>query len=223
MSPGTPLAEVFDFFSTHPLVRGHQVEYSPVTATGTPFVDEYYGLDHDQQTYVYRAFVDAARRGTPVISDNVARIMFKALKRVALRSRKSFNGVVPPNGCCVPLLKKMHVMVKGDIYLCEQLPHLNSLGNVNKGALDVERAVKMVREYVAHSVSECSVCWALRLCAACYQHFMKNCSWDASRRQSECEGQRAHLLRGLCQYATIVERYPMAFNDWRNVKFEAAV
>lgn len=183
----TPLDTLKEFFEQQELLRGHAVTFSPASADGIPQQSAFGGLSAEQCTFIDREFLatEAVNQGRTACS----RLTIKALQRIALRPRCASTGCVAPNGCCVPLLKKMHVRVSGDVYLCEQFPHANCVGNVNDG-LDLEKAAKLARDYAEHSLPQCKQCWAVRLCGSCYQHAMRDCKWDAQLRKAECRKQR---------------------------------
>jgi uncharacterized protein len=152
----------------------------------------------------------------------MVRLTIKALQRIALRPRTPLDGCVAPNGCCVPLLKKMHVRVSGDVYLCEQFPHANCVGNVNTG-FDLAKAAQLALDYSERSLPQCQHCWAVRLCGSCYQQAMRDCRWDGELRRAECRKQRQTVIQSLAHYAELLEQDPRAFDGLENVQFIAPI
>jgi radical SAM protein with 4Fe4S-binding SPASM domain len=209
------IPEVVTFFSAHPLTRGHRVGYSTVSGSG-----EFNGISEEQSRYLYETFVRATRLSPAGPLDDVSLFMSKALQRIALRTRGPLKRWIHPNACCVPLLKKMHVAVDGNVYLCEHSPHSNSVGNVNDPGFTVDPAMDLLDRYVARSLPDCRVCWACRLCSACYQHSMRNGCWMTETRQSVCEGVRAGVLWGLVHYALALEESPEAFRHLQEMEFD---
>lgn len=207
----TDLNDVFRFFATEPLVAGHKVEYQPAAGDGTPSFDEYGGLTPQQKTLLWSAHLQAAKAGTLRPTGQMA-FTLRALAPLALRSRTALEESAPVNGCCVPLLKKMHVQVNGDVYLCEQAPQSNCVGNVNEEGIDFAAAERMVADYVQGSLADCSQCWAVRLCTVCYRHSMTHRSWDAPNREAECRDRREGISARLTAYALTLESCPTAFN-----------
>ena len=219
----TRLSEVFDFFRTDDLVRGHRVVYSAANAHCTPFHDDYGGLDDDQRDELRHAFIEVAKRGELTGSNDIVAFAVQPLIPIALRTRSPLGSSPWPNGCCVPLLKKMHVRANGDVHLCEQTPYDNCVGNVDQQGLDFDAAIGLAEEYAARSLPDCRACWAVRLCSACYRHFMSGRRWSAPDRAMECERRRGSLLQSLRIYAWIVEQYPRAFDYLKDVKFSFPV
>lgn len=222
-TPKTDLSEVLSFFSTEELVKDQPVRFSFVSGAKDPFFIEYGEYTKGQISYLWEVYTDAAKHGE-LESRRLIRALFEAnLMRIARRCRSRLTGVVPPNGCCVPLLKKMHVDTIGNIHLCERIRKDSPVGNVNGNGIDFAAVEKLFREYAENGVEECKRCWAVRLCQACYKYSIRNNKWCASNRKEDCRRFRDSALVALQQYSTIVETNPQAFEYMKSVKVTAPI
>lgn len=210
------VADILAFFSVHELLRECHVEYSLTARVGGPFDDECAGLSDEQRCNIRGHYVRLAD-STERTSDPLARLLRKRFRKLVVRHKRPVEPVLFPNGCCVPLLKKMHVAVDGGIYLCEQSPHTNCVGNVNERRLDVCRLLSLAERYVTRTLQDCKRCWAVRLCSCCYQSVMRNGQWDPALRESACHSMRDTLTYLLEDYASILEECPEAFDGWQDV------
>lgn len=205
------------FFRTNPLTAGHKVEFSSVSANTS--CEGFSGLAPEQVLGLHKRFLASVRQAPDRVPEGLSGFMSKRLQRIALRDRSALGEWIPPNACCVPFLKKMHVCVSGDVYLCEQWPHTNCVGNVNDETFSVDGALRLLEEYVEHSVDECRQCWACRLCPACFQHMMRAGQWVGDRRAQRCHQIREEVAAGLSHYAATLEECPDAFSHLSTVKF----
>lgn len=221
VTSGAELTTLNDFFAGDALCAGHYVTFN-VVATPAPFAKQYGAFTTDDRKAL-RLFMRSeleASQGRPDRPFAVAAV--KSLRPVILRARSPLGSVVHPNGCCLPLMKKMHVTTSGSIHLCERMDDDNSLGNVNEGGVDVERAVRLVQEYCDSAIAECRHCWAVRLCSACYREFVSGGCWHPTHRELACRNSRERVLESLVDYATILERNAGAFDYLRVPASEAA-
>ena len=221
----TSVSELLNFFDTDELVRGHHVSFSPANPAGlatTTWVAQHFGgLAHGQMQDARTAFVTSRSQSSSRRSAG-AELFARRLQTIALRPRTPLTDTVQPNGCCVPLLRRIVVSVDGDVYMCERAPYRNRLGNVNSG-FDFEQPINVVREYVARSLPECSQCWAMRLCTACYRDAMSDCHWDPADRKGGCERRRQRILADLAEYTSLYEDSPSAFDYLKDLEFSFPV
>jgi uncharacterized protein len=216
LTPDVDIAAVHNFFLESELTAGHEVAFNMV-APPREFTARYgrFGSDERRRLRLEMRTAVAGIKDTP--ADPLAAGGVKALLGIATRSRTPVEELIGPNGCCVPLLKKMHVTVAGDIHLCERMDFDNCVGNVNNGGIDVDAVESLVREYCGHAVTKCQSCWAFRLCTACYKDFMSRNQWCESRRQRVCGASRKRVIELLEDYASILETNPHAFDHLKNV------
>ena len=222
LSRDTSLDEVLQFFNTEPLVAGHDVTITAANRAGLPESDEttrFGGLTAKQREDARRMFLCHARKGTTPEAGGT--LYASPLQRIALRSRAPLGDTVHPNGCCVPLLRKMVVRPTGDVYMCEQPPYLNPLGNIHTG-LAFETAISMVREYAARSLPACRQCWAVRLCGRCYRDVMTDSRWTPAK-DGDCGVRRETVRSQLAAYASVCEELPSGFDYLKSFVFSFPV
>jgi uncharacterized protein len=216
----TDLDELMQFFADEELTAGHHVSLLPASRAGlpnSPRTQRYGGLTPSQLARARTMFVESRQRRDRELNA-AAELYAKQLQPVALRSRTVLGETIHPNGCCAPLLRKMLVRVNGDVHLCEQPPYKNCLGNVSTG-LDLDQAVRLAMEYASRSVAECSRCWAMRLCGACYLDSMTDGRWHPVNRARECAVRRERIRDSLVQYAAVCEDNPSAFDYLEGTTF----
>jgi uncharacterized protein len=220
LTPGTSLRDVFTFFSENPLCKGHNVTFVRANGADTPFYQEYGPFTIEQEAFLRNLHL------TTLLSDDRDTVAGRALMKdrrlllLARRRRTKIGRIVAPNACCVPLLKRMLVDPEGNIHICQEVPADNSVGNVNREGIDAAKVTQIVSEYTRNSVADCRLCWAVRLCSACFTYFIRERVWAPTNRQRVCQAIRSYLLDGLEEYASLVEAVPRAPEFWKDVCME---
>lgn len=219
LTPGVDPRAVDEFFRHDELCRAQSVTFQEVGSTRW-FAESYGTFAIEEQHRLRCAMREevAAMSGQP--SSPLALAGVRALLPIATRPRTPLGTVMPPNGCCVPLLRKMHVNANGEIYLCERMDHDNIVGNVHQAGIDVGAVVDLVREYCANSIEDCRSCWALRLCRTCYRDFIVQSRWSTASRKDACDESRARIMEALEDYAAVLETNAQAF-DYLNRRSDA--
>jgi uncharacterized protein len=217
--PNTDYAEVASFFSENELFKDKtEISLTSVDSSETTFFREYGDYSVEQSRYIDDVYFEAAVNGKlekeRVIKEFNQDIMLKIYRRC----RHNLGERITPNGCCVPMLKKMHVDVDGNIHVCERVPGNTPLGNVNENGIDYDLLVKVVEEYTANSIEDCGKCWAVRFCSLCFKHFMRNHKWYPGNRKQTCEGIRRGMLFSLKSYTEIIEENPRSFDYLNKIK-----
>lgn len=114
------------------------------------------------------------------------------------------------NGCCLPGQRKAFILSNGDIHLCEKINTFAPVvGNVESG-FDFETIQKFyIDEYADKSKTECSNCWALRLCDVCYISTLnKDGALDMNRKRQRCNIMRRTLAASLTDFVIFGEESP---------------
>jgi uncharacterized protein len=214
MTPGVNIEALVDFFSSRmPLVSGHRVRFSFVNGTGTTFFEDFGWYDENDVRSMREAYRTSVLDTEGTRYQVLQASAYERYFRIAARDRSPVPRTIHPNGCCLPLLKKMHVAVDGTVHLCERCELSNPLGNVNEGGIDDQVVLRLTHEYASNSLPDCCACWALRLCPTCHRDWLRHGLWAPEKRSEICERTRHNLLRRLTEYAAILERNPMAFSD----------
>jgi len=124
--------------------------------------------------------------------------------------------IYPLNSCCVPGSRRLYVDTKGDFYTCERIGSSPSIGNVYDG-IDYDNIKKFfVKEY-EENTKDCTNCWALRICDACYVNAYTKSGFNKQERDSMCKGFKASAEQQLVLYHSIYEIDPEklnVLNDW---------
>lgn len=219
LTPGTDHEEVISFFSKNELFKNK--EYFAITGVNpqeTTFFEEYGYLSQEEMERILKLYWRAAINGTLEKEKFIENYFQSAMMRFFKRCRSRLGDRVQPNGCCIPMLKKMHVDVNGNIHLCERMPGYNPLGNVNTKGIDYDAIVRLANEYTSNSLEDCRKCWAVRFCMACFKDFLKNNKWYDDDRKEWCERIRGKILNDLISYSFVLEKNPRAYDYMHNFK-----
>lgn len=124
-------------------------------------------------------------------------------------------------GPCIVGLRKMFVSTDGSIYPCDRSPQnkLYCVGNINNGGFDVNKAYELMTQYYALSSSECSNCWAVRLCQQCFIQICENNSLSRDKKLAICNSVKRQVSHKLKLYCSILEKCGDAFEDGGTVIF----
>jgi uncharacterized protein len=219
LTPNTSQEEVRTFFAENDLVTGKlNLSITSVNPNETTFFEEYGHFSKEETRKKLKLFWQEAVDGT-IEEDIFLNQLFQgAMLNIFKRCREPLGDRIHPNGCCIPMLKKMHVDVNGNIHLCERLPGCNPLGNVNEQGIDIDAIVNLVDEYTSNSLNDCRTCWAVRFCPACYKDFLKNNRWYDTNRKELCQEMRSRVLNDLALYSSILEKNPRAFDYLHKIK-----
>ena len=116
--------------------------------------------------------------------------------------------LIKRNACCTPGGKRLFVRVDGTFHACERVGNVPDIGNVDNG-LDLDKMKKVyIEEYEKSSLSDCSNCWAVHLCALCYSICMGEEGVDMERKRQVCESHREILKGDLVKYYQLMESRP---------------
>lgn len=111
----------------------------------------------------------------------------------------------PLNGCCVPGSRRLYISTNGDLSICERIGTSPIIGNILTG-IEIEKIKKYyVDDYVEKSLSDCSQCWAVRLCQVCYAGVFSLNGLDIEQKRTHCKSMRDSLLSHLSLYHLLVE------------------
>jgi uncharacterized protein len=220
LTPNTDFSDVLSFFSENRLFENNKdnINISAVDSYQTSFFDKYGDYSQEQKIYLNKIYYESAINNLLDKEMIIRKLNEQSMLKIFNRCRHKIGNMVALNGCCVPLLKKMHVDVYGNIHTCEKVPLYNALGNVNTTGIDYDSIVKFVEEYSKNSIKDCKHCWAVRMCPACYKYFIKNNKWQNAERQKTCINIRDTFLIDLILYSSIIEDNPKAFDYMKEIK-----
>lgn len=150
---------------------------------------------------------------TPYMNKNLAIIH----KRLLLDYPVKDYGM---NGCCVPGGRRIYISVEGNIYPCEKIGDVPTLGNIDSG-LDIEKIKKIyVNDFIDEAVKYCKNCWAVNLCTLCYVNCYDKDGVHYSYRHSACVSERKFLEDTLSVYHSLLEKNPEIIEALNQVEFE---
>ena len=211
LTSGKDIAKAADFFTQDPLCGGHDVKFLPVVPPAS-FVELHGRFTPEDRGLIRQHMRTAVAAINESPTHPLAKAGVKNRMPIATRPRTPIGSMIAPNGCCVPLLKKMHVTTSGSIHVCERMDSDNAVGNVNTGGIDIDAATGLVQQYCDHSLGTCRTCWALRLCATCYRHSMVANRWSDNDREQRCAAYRRSVKEQLEDYAAVLEANLHAFD-----------
>jgi uncharacterized protein len=118
---------------------------------------------------------------------------------------------IPPNGSCIPALRRLFVDSQGTMHICERINPSLAIGDVSKG-INNKLLLDRLRDYVTVTKEECLACWASRFCAICPAHVAGNGAYDKNKKLSMCSSVKENLVREFILYNEILEHNPQAFD-----------
>jgi len=215
IAPPYRLPELASFFSSIPVPHTLSVNMvgfagcDPRAIFGEDAIDLTFG---SQCSKMLSEYIDQKIRSSDNSVDPFLAKLFEApLIKIHRRSRQPHDGSCPPNGICLPGSRRLFVTVDGTFYPCERVGESFPIGSVEDG-VDKSLVQKLIDEYIAMSVDECTNCWACRLCNICFAAARASKRLDPRAKRVSCESKRAELHQALVNYAEIMEANSHAFD-----------
>lgn len=218
LTPNTDYREVLSFFSGNELFDKVTLSISNVNPYETTFFEEYGNYSMEDKKYIKELYYDAAVNEKIENERFLGEFYQTCMLNMVRRCRHNQGERIAPNGCCIPLVKRIHVDVNGDIHLCERMPGYNPFGNVNGKGIDFDRLIESVDAYTTNSLSNCRSCWAVRFCQTCFKDFLRHNKWYGDNRKEICKDMRGIVLSELAFYSAIIEKNPRAFDYMQKIK-----
>jgi len=128
LTPNTNFSEVVSFFSKNKLLNKNNITLATISRFQTSFFNKYRDYSFEQFYYLGKIYCDLAINNMLDKERAVKKFFEKDMLKIFKRCRHEIRDTIAPNGCCVPLLKKMFVDVDGNIHTCERVPTYNPLG-----------------------------------------------------------------------------------------------
>ena len=136
-----------------------------------------------------------------------------------MRDKGKWSDTIPPNGICVPFVRRVFVDVNGSIYPCEKVGEAYMCGTISQG-LSQEKVDSVIREYIEASEADCTECWAARLCRLCFSSAASGHSFSIARKRQHCPDEIGKVHEALVTYASILEKNPCAFDFVKDMAFD---
>jgi uncharacterized protein len=121
------------------------------------------------------------------------------------------------NQLCIPGATKLIVNTDGEFHFCTNLCSHMSIGDVRSG-IDEAKVHSLIEAYLEMSRNECSHCWAVRLCDACYIVAARGDEFSRSQKERVCPNIRKETEALLWAYSSVLEQNDNGFDFLKNPK-----
>ncbi|MGB2697393.1 MAG: radical SAM protein [Candidatus Zixiibacteriota bacterium] len=219
--PPYDLAELMNFFETYDLAKGHSIRSNFVEANDTSFFDQFEQEDLDLSdgwkelnTLYMKKTVKSER-----VNGFISSFFEKGMMRLHQRPMLNLDGEIHLTGMCTPGVRRLFVSPEGKFHICEKIGYHLPIGDVESG-FDFERIRSHLDRFISISQKDCTQCWGMRLCSACFFHAKKNNHLDEKRKREYCPVEKNYLKSLLITYCSILEKNPEAFSFLDNAVFE---
>lgn len=120
----------------------------------------------------------------------------------------------PGHSICMPGANRIFVSTDGVFYTCEKVEGNKNMeiGDVDSG-VNVRTVKTMIQDYYNFINEECSDCWLIRMCSACFVHAVHNNRFDTDRFRQNCQFRKKVFHDALKMYFEIAAQNPNSF-DW---------
>lgn len=119
------------------------------------------------------------------------------------------NKRINMNGCCVPGVSRLFVTVDGGYLLCERVPsNTPSFGDVHTDVNIDKVKTEFINRFMDISFSDCSSCWAARLCDSCYMEAFKDGTMCPTSKFKNCDSFKNGKEQYLAYCCTLLEDDP---------------
>jgi uncharacterized protein len=135
-------------------------------------------------------------------------IFDKFMLPIYYREKRPVEGLMWPNGICVPGNRRLFISTVGGFFLCEKMGESIRIGDVESG-FDFKSLNQIMNRYIEICRHGCQKCWAVRLCGACFVTAKVGSELHANaRRKGYCIGHRRLTSEMLKAYCDISEKNP---------------
>ena len=190
-----PLKNLYEFFTTHGLVRKKRVRFSMVNPYHTTYYDRYpknraaYRRDFKQ---VFLGVLEKIREGEELSGYETH--LYDNLKDTGdILKTRAFNLLA---GACL-FDSRLYLDAQGVFHMCEKMNNAFAFGDVDKG-FDIAKMVRIAREFVAVIKDHCLDCNIKFLCTRCYVNFCGDGEFKLD--PDFCQSQEEYIVRNLEKY-----------------------
>lgn len=149
--------------------------------------------------------------GKDIFSSDV--VMYPLLRIFRRPISNVRSNIIPLNGNCIPCQRKIYISTKGNISICEKIGKGADVGNVHEG-LEFENVYNhYIKEYIELSETDCSKCWAGKLCDICYAGCYKNGKINIASKKEKCDSIREYFYQNLIYIQEVATRYPIVIEE----------
>ena len=219
--PPYDLVELMNFFETYDLSKDHSIRSNFVEANDNSFFDQFEQEDLDLSDgwkELNALYMKKTVKGEKV-NGFISSFFEKGMMRLHQRPMLNLDGEIHLTGMCTPGVRRLFVSPEGKFHICEKIGYHLPIGDVESG-FDFKRIHSLLNRFIAISQKDCTRCWAMRLCSACFFHAKKNNQLDKERKKEYCPIEKNSLKSLLITYCSILEKNPDAFSFLDNAVFE---
>lgn len=131
-----------------------------------------------------------------------------------LSIHKRVGGMDQPliSGVCQPFLHKIFIDTNGNIHVCENFRDNSMFGNIQND-IKVNKIFEVLEKYKLDRKSDCSICWANKLCLLCFKDFQsRENGVKYATNQKRCSLERERNKNLLMLYCSILEKNSKFFD-----------
>lgn len=225
LAPPYDLLETYRFFSSNELVAKNNLSVNFVDPCDTDFFNMFSDRVRPSRLSEHLGALRKEYFEVTVGSNSGPAHQFlkglfeRPLVRIHRRELSPMGAHCPPNGICVPGVRRLFVDVAGKLYPCEKVGQAFCIGHVDTG-IEYSKVRSLLEQYINGSIQDCTNCWAVRLCGICLAQARRSRDLDFERKRENCSAERSNLHNSLALYAEIMERNPKAFDFVEDMVFE---
>lgn len=135
----------------------------------------------------------------------------KLLRQIHLREVRELEEVEWPNDACIPCAHRLYCKTNGDFSFCDKEAVGWTIGNVQDG-VNIEVLLHIMDDYCRMSENDCTKCWAVRFCTACFADASEGERFSLDTKREHCRNIRRKIFDELELYCHIMEQAPAAMN-----------
>lgn len=219
LTGGSDYLELDCFFAEH----GLPVRVSSLEAFGVdklqslnPFIHRISNFDKMKEKFI-NASIDNRFNSKEEISELllVKNLFENTLRRIHRRyPTRDLIQDPPGHSICMPGANRIFVSTTGEYFICEKVEGNSNMrvGDVDSG-VDINVVKNLVNDYYDFINEECSDCWLIRMCSACFVHAVHNNQLDKEKFRQNCQLRKRVFNDALITYIEIATQNPDAF-DW---------
>lgn len=219
LTGGSDYLELDRFFAEHGLpVRVSSLESYAVDKLQhlNPFINRIGNFDKMREKFIEVSVDNRFNRKETDSELLLVKNLFENTMRRIHRRYPTRDLIQDPPGhsICMPGANRIFVSTTGDYFICEKVEGNSNMkvGNVDSG-VDVSIVKTMIKDYYDFINEECSNCWLVRMCSACFVHAVHNNQFDKGKFKQNCQLRKRVFNDALITYVEIATQNPDAF-DW---------
>lgn len=135
----------------------------------------------------------------------------RLLRQIHTRELRELEEFEWPNDACIPCVHRLYCKTNGDFSFCDKEAAGWTIGNVWDG-VNIGVLLQLMDDYCKMSENDCTRCWALRFCAACFTYMSEGQGFSLDAKRKHCEDIRRKIFDALRLYCYVMEQRPAAMN-----------